>query len=206
MAHESSSFADRLFKVFQTAQCDRWSSTFSHFQPWPPTLDLVLLREYENFVKFLRFWPFFDHRKKHFVIIVKSAQFIGALIMSEDRDQSSSLIESDNDSEPAVQHQMNPRVEAKINALCAQTGLIMKQVKPVKVIWGHNHSSSWGHFRTGWNEVKIFFRKMDRGNIRIQKWLDRNQKRERKYSLANYHVIFLKMSLFLFSNNMDRKF
>lgn len=47
--------------------------------------------------------------------------------MSEDRDQSSSLIESDNDSEPAVQHQMNPRVEAKINALCAQTGLIMKQ-------------------------------------------------------------------------------
>lgn len=74
--------------------------------------------------------------KKHFVIIVKSAQFIGALIMSEDRDQSSSLIESDNDSEPAVQHQMNPRVEAKINALCAQTGLIMKQVNPSKVIWG----------------------------------------------------------------------
>ena len=72
--------------------------------------------------------------KKHFVIIVKSAQFIGALIMSEDRDQSSSLIESDNDSEPAVQHQMNPRVEAKINALCAQTGLIMKQVNPSKVI------------------------------------------------------------------------
>ena len=63
------------------------------------------------------------------LIIVKSAQFIGALIMSEDRDQSSSLIESDNDSEPAVQHQMNPRVEAKINALCAQTGLIMKQVR-----------------------------------------------------------------------------
>ena len=72
--------------------------------------------------------------EKHFVIIVKSAQFIGALIMSEDRDQSSSLIESDNDSEPAVQHQMNPRVEAKINALCAQTGLIMKQVNPSKVI------------------------------------------------------------------------
>ena len=70
------------------------------------------------------------------LIIVKSAQFIGALIMSEDRDQSSSLIESDNDSEPAVQHQMNPRVEAKINALCAQTGLIMKQVRLPKFIWG----------------------------------------------------------------------
>ena len=151
-----------------------------------------------KFCQIFEILAIFVHRKKHFVIIVKSAQFIGALIMSEDRDQSSSLIESDNDSEPAVQHQMNPRVEAKINALCAQTGLIMKQVKPAKVIWGHNHSSSRGHFRTGWNEVKIFFRKMDRGNIRIQKWLDRNQKRERKYSLANYHVIFLKMSLFLF--------
>ena len=49
--------------------------------------------------------------------------------MSEEQDQNNSLIdESDNDSEPAVHHQMNPRVEAKINALCAQTGLIMKQV------------------------------------------------------------------------------
>jgi len=48
--------------------------------------------------------------------------------MSEEQDQNNSLIdESDNDSEPAVHHQMNPRVEAKINALCAQTGLIMKQ-------------------------------------------------------------------------------
>jgi len=48
--------------------------------------------------------------------------------MSEEQDQNNSLIdESDNDSEPAVHHQMNPRVEAKINALCQQTGLIMKQ-------------------------------------------------------------------------------
>ena len=47
---------------------------------------------------------------------------------------------------------------------------------------------------------------MDRENIRIQKWPDRNQKREQKYSLANYHVIYLKMSLFPFLNNMDRKF
>ena len=52
-----------------------------------------------------------------------------SVIMSEEQDQNNSLIdESDNDSEPAVHHQMNPRVEAKINALCQQTGLIMKQV------------------------------------------------------------------------------
>ena len=51
------------------------------------------------------------------------------VIMSEEQDQNKSLIdESDNDSEPAVHHQMNPRVEAKINALCQQTGLVMKQV------------------------------------------------------------------------------
>ena len=72
--------------------------------------------------------------------------------MSEDLNQSNSFNEndSDNDSEPAVQHQMNPRyvfnrivptdvpylhflivkfrVEAKINSLCMRTGLVMKQV------------------------------------------------------------------------------
>lgn len=47
--------------------------------------------------------------------------------MSDDLNQSNSFHESDNDSEPAVQHQMNPRVEAKITALCMRTGLIMKQ-------------------------------------------------------------------------------
>ena len=47
---------------------------------------------------------------------------------------------------------------------------------------------------------------MDRGSIPIQKWLDKNRKREQKYLSANYHVIFLKTSLFLFWNNMDRKF
>ncbi|CBY36802.1 unnamed protein product [Oikopleura dioica] len=34
---------------------------------------------------------------------------------------------SDDGSEPAVQHPMNPRVEAKIKALCQRTGLVMKQ-------------------------------------------------------------------------------
>ena len=132
--NESSSFADRLSRSFETPSViddPPLSSTFSHDRllwTWSSEENMKIL---SNFFEIL---AIFDHRKKHFVIIVKSAQFIGALIMSEDRDQSSSLIESDNDSEPAVQHQMNPRVEAKINALCAQTGLIMKQVKPSKVI------------------------------------------------------------------------
>ena len=69
-----------------------------------------------------------------------------SVIMSEEQDQNNSLIdESDNDSEPAVHHQMNPRVEAKINALCQQTGLIMKQVVSVTTenVLTFYHTGKW---------------------------------------------------------------
>ena len=128
--------------------------------------------------------------------------------MSEEQDQNNSLIdESDNDSEPAVHHQMNPRVEAKINALCAQTGLIMKQVSWT-FLWSIVLHLFWTYIISTLRLIEFsdkIFRKTVSGSTPIPSFRE-NLKRGPRYSLESCRAISLKTNCILFWLNTDRKF